>query len=99
MEHVAEALCDHLFVPGHWTGSVLFAMLALGCLASAVRHARLHHWAVAVRDASAAAGFACISAGNEEVTGAGFGSALFFAVMFVMELFLRRASRKTRAST
>ncbi|MDX3235073.1 hypothetical protein PV392_05135 [Streptomyces sp. ME03-5709C] len=93
---MTKTLCDHLSVPGHWTGSVLFALLAFGSFALAVRDSVQRQWTTAVRDASGALGFACISVGNEgyAVAAGGYGAACFFMVSMGASLFIRRANRK-----
>ncbi|MDX2701479.1 hypothetical protein PV350_01270 [Streptomyces sp. PA03-6a] len=95
-----NTLCDHLPVPGHWTGSVLFALLAVGAFALAVRDSVQRKWITAVRDASGALGFACISAGNEgyAVATGEYGAACFFTVSMAASLFIRRENRNRQTA-
>ncbi|MEU4092002.1 hypothetical protein [Streptomyces sp. NPDC026673] len=95
-----NTLCDHLPVPGHWTGSVLFALLAVCAFALAVRDAVHRQWTPAVRDASGALGFACISASNEgyAIAAGGYGAAFFFTISMAASLFIQRANRKKQTA-
>lgn len=95
-----DTLCDAAPVPGHWTGSVLFAFLAVGSLASAVRHFQRRRWFPVTREASAALGFACLAAGNQGYlpAGYGYGAGAFLTVSIAADLLIRRARRRERAA-
>lgn len=91
--------CHHLPVLDHWTGTVLYILLTIYCLAMAIRDFVKRQWTEAIRDASGALGFACISVSNGPHLPVSWLVGMFFCTVAVgTELRIRLAKRKKHSA-